>query len=98
MMLYAIFAEGYNDIGGKELLENHIYFSKEKADYERQRLYDSEIKRRIELLEGVMKVDPNAKWHYDRLMDEIKNKEFGNLNPLFEVRQLHVKGAYFWRT
>lgn len=91
MKVYMIFAEGYNDTGEKELLKDHVYVSKRIADETRQKLYDTEVKRRIDLLQEAMKVDPSAKWHYERLMAEIEDNAYGNLNPLFEVVEVDVK-------
>lgn len=91
MKIYAIFAEGYSDNVSREILGEHVYLSKNRADSECKKLYDEEIKRRVELLQNAMKVDPSAQWHYERLMREIEDKSYGNLNPLIEVVELNVR-------
>ena len=87
--IYIIFITDGSD---PEPLWEHIYISKDVAETIRKQLYDVELARRIKLMDDAIKdsTDSHARWAYNRLHDQIKNNEYGDYNPLYEVREFKV--------
>jgi hypothetical protein len=85
MKIYGIFHEDGSMDGGGGLMEDHFYVKRADAEVVRDQLYDSDLyERRIDFL--------NDSYLRNLLDDEIKNGQFGNLNPRYDVKEIEVKG------